>query len=479
MIIDERFGGGTTISYAVTDITEQRFKAPILRYHKYKFNMKFSASSAVETTNVDEGLDDALHPGQINASNNIFKEINSDYIFPPAMQLVDARLEQYFDKAFDNSLFVYENIFIVHKDSKIMYKRWEKPAEKTEEEILAEKENQVFKSDAELAIEAFEVSLKENAYDLVKRGFNWNNAELLYRKQVTKKDLGIKKKDTSKVKEKEKEKKEEKEADEDALLPLPSYRMRNICAFEIRKHRLILRGKSLQREVECPLHCNTRIKQLELRFHLRFECTNRRVQCRFEFCKALFPFFERENHEKNVCYNSVKRRQILAAAEDHASAANCDQCGLSIRVKEMEEHLKIECVHRLVSCTYSDCRIKYQQHLQDYHLKYECESQKLAKRFFLIARARERSQYQRNWCVEIPFYQSGQPISDEIDSGDEARSKAADNAQGNDSEESEDEPLFKRTIEQKILERVHREFAYAKSKYKEALDDSDDSAASI
>ena len=36
-------------------------------------------------------------------------------------------------------------------------------------------------------------------------------------------------------------------------VPVPSFRMRNICPFEIRRFRLAQAGRLLQREVDCPL----------------------------------------------------------------------------------------------------------------------------------------------------------------------------------------------------------------------------------
>jgi hypothetical protein len=132
--------------------------------------------------------------------------------------------------------------------------------------------------------------------------------------------------------------------EEDSLLPVPSFIMRNLCPFEVRRFRLAARGRDLQRVVDCPLGkkylqiqkrlashidmftfcfvydplprsvrpgCNETIRRIELRFHVHFECCRRRVKCRFDYCKATFPLQDRERHEEYLCISVSQRLKIL------------------------------------------------------------------------------------------------------------------------------------------------------------------------
>jgi hypothetical protein len=95
------------------------------------------------------------------------------------------------------------------------------------------------------------------------------------------------------------------------ILPIPSFREQNICPFELRRHRLARHGRELQKYVVCPLNCDQQVKKLFLRFHIQFECPRRYVSCYYEDCHSIFPFNEREWHERNICIVSKKRLSLL------------------------------------------------------------------------------------------------------------------------------------------------------------------------
>jgi hypothetical protein len=61
-----------------------------------------------------------------------------------------------------------------------------------------------------------------------------------------------------------------------------------------------------------PPGCSDRIKKLEMRFHVRYVCQHRVVPCRFEFCGATFPLYERAAHEAKECQHMFARNKVLS-----------------------------------------------------------------------------------------------------------------------------------------------------------------------
>lgn len=55
-----------------------------------------------------------------------------------------------------------------------------------------------------------------------------------------------------------------------------------------------------------------KVRHYELRFHMRYLCTHRLVQCRFEFCDATFIHEDREKHERVDCRYIYSRNMILS-----------------------------------------------------------------------------------------------------------------------------------------------------------------------
>lgn len=57
------------------------------------------------------------------------------------------------------------------------------------------------------------------------------------------------------------------EEDDGAIVPVPSYRMRNLCSFELRRFRLAQAGRVLQRETDCPLGNNSPTHRVFRMYH--------------------------------------------------------------------------------------------------------------------------------------------------------------------------------------------------------------------
>ncbi len=58
--------------------------------------------------------------------------------------------------------------------------------------------------------------------------------------------------------------------------------------------------------------CDVKIRALDVRFHVKFECLQRVVPCRFEYCKAVFHLSQRAEHETTDCAVLCARNAILS-----------------------------------------------------------------------------------------------------------------------------------------------------------------------
>jgi hypothetical protein len=103
----------------------------------------------------------------------------------------------------------------------------------------------------------------------------------------------------------------------------------------------------------------------------------------------------------------------------------CPNCSEMVRAKKMKQHEDQECPHRLVFCPNKDCRRIIQAHNLEHHLRFTCESNSIRKRlvacsnqlcvnsdcfyillfipirYWLVQRARERTNYPRPWGVTL------------------------------------------------------------------------------
>lgn len=57
--------------------------------------------------------------------------------------------------------------------------------------------------------------------------------------------------------------------------------------------------------------CDEKVKMVDVRFHVRYVCTKRLVACRFDYCSAVFPLYQREAHEHSDCKHFYAREQVL------------------------------------------------------------------------------------------------------------------------------------------------------------------------
>ena len=186
-----------------------------------------------------------------------------------------------------------------------------------------------------------------------------------------------------------------------SLLPVPSFNARLKCPFELRRFRLSQSGRALQREVECTLGCGERMRKIDLRNHMRFECVKRTMRCRFESCQATFLIEDQAQHERMYCSYISKIKMVAEIASINLTKIHCMLCSELIKQRDMGRHQSLECPHRLISCPHADCRKEIQAHLLEDHLNYSCESSKIKKRLWLIERARMRSNYARPWGFSI------------------------------------------------------------------------------
>ena len=191
-----------------------------------------------------------------------------------------------------------------------------------------------------------------------------------------------------------------------SLLPVPSFNARLKCPFELRRFRLSQSGRALQREVDCSLGCGERMRKMDLRNHMRYECVKRTMCCRFEGCQATFLIEDQAQHEKMYCSYITKIKKVAEVAAINVTKIPCMLCSEMVKQRDMSRHQSLECPHRIIFCPHADCRKEIQAHLLEDHLNYSCESYKIKKRLWLIERARERSNYARPWGFSISVFPS-------------------------------------------------------------------------
>lgn len=58
--------------------------------------------------------------------------------------------------------------------------------------------------------------------------------------------------------------------------------------------------------------CDEKVKMVDVRFHVRYVCVKRMVACRFDYCSAVFPLFQRGEHEHSDCKHFYARERVLS-----------------------------------------------------------------------------------------------------------------------------------------------------------------------
>ena len=185
-------------------------------------------------------------------------------------------------------------------------------------------------------------------------------------------------------------------------LPVPSFREKCLCPFEVRRHFLAQRGRALMTVVPCPSDCGDFVRKIDLRFHKKFMCSRRRVKCRYAgYCDMSYFLCDQEYHEQTECDRLIKLRSLMDTIELKNALDICQQCAEPIRVREMNEHLASDCPFRLIACEHPDCPVKVPANQMKQHLKFSCQSKELHRTSLLIARARKRLNYPRPWGITV------------------------------------------------------------------------------
>ena len=189
---------------------------------------------------------------------------------------------------------------------------------------------------------------------------------------------------------------------EDRPLPVPAFSAIGLCPYELHRLRLAQKGRLLHKQVNCPLGCDAFILKKDLRFHVSFLCEMRHVKCRFApFCPITFPEYERSAHEDNMCQHLAQRRVLEQRYRELSQLVECSKCGSVVRRRDQVKHDQELCPHRLVICPHADCGMEMAAHQLKYHLKFDCDSDKVQTRAIMIERSRERLNYPRDWAGTI------------------------------------------------------------------------------
>lgn len=77
---------------------------------------------------------------------------------------------------------------------------------------------------------------------------------------------------------------------------------------------------------------------MHMRFHVRYECPRRFVKCRYDFCNALFPCEEREEHEHTDCEAHLSFIHTLESMEESNQLIKCPDCSDQMRLRDLAHH---------------------------------------------------------------------------------------------------------------------------------------------
>jgi hypothetical protein len=198
-------------------------------------------------------------------------------------------------------------------------------------------------------------------------------------------------------------------------VPLPSYLERNLCPFEVRRAKLAQRGRALLQEKKCPNECCARVRKGDMRFHLKFECSRRRVTCRHHWCGATFFAEEQHEHDSESCALVVARERVLERAMETTAVLQCTDCSAKIQARHMLKHMEQACPYRKMKCPHPDCGEEFPAHQKKKHFNYSCKSEFVTKKKWLIKRARERINYPRPWGIEFNFSNDDEVEDEAVD----------------------------------------------------------------
>jgi hypothetical protein len=59
--------------------------------------------------------------------------------------------------------------------------------------------------------------------------------------------------------------------------PTPAWRERSVCAVELRRVRLAVKGRKLLEPIPCTALCGEQVVKKNMKFHLIYHCRNREV----------------------------------------------------------------------------------------------------------------------------------------------------------------------------------------------------------
>lgn len=186
-----------------------------------------------------------------------------------------------------------------------------------------------------------------------------------------------------------------------ATLPVPSFRDRNICIFELKRFKLAQKGRALMKEAPCSNGCGDAVRYLDMRFHCRYECKNRFITCPVPYCNEEYQAKDQWIHEKQECAAVRVRLRFVEQGMHLNELTVCTLCSETMRVRDLKQHEGQECDHRRIACIHADCNEKFPAHMLPVHLQYHCRSDQILRRSFLVRRARQRTNYARPWGIQL------------------------------------------------------------------------------
>jgi hypothetical protein len=105
-----------------------------------------------------------------------------------------------------------------------------------------------------------------------------------------------------------------------------------------------------------------------------------------------------------MCVHLEQRKVLEHRYRELSQFVDCQQCGSSVKKRDLPKHQQEKCPHRIITCPHEDCRFEMVAHQLNYHLKFDCDSDAVQTKAIMIERSRERLNYPREWAGTVVEY---------------------------------------------------------------------------
>uniref|UniRef100_K3X316 TRAF-type domain-containing protein n=1 Tax=Globisporangium ultimum (strain ATCC 200006 / CBS 805.95 / DAOM BR144) TaxID=431595 RepID=K3X316_GLOUD len=141
------------------------------------------------------------------------------------------------------------------------------------------------------------------------------------------------------------------------------------CVVAKRKQQIATDALLVNEVITCDW-CKEIVKKRHLLDHQEEECLERERPCpnAENGCPEWVPVGKFDEHLRTVCCVTLERNALAARAREKNSLIMCHDCGVSIKLRRLDRHLRDECVSRIVDCKNAAHGCKARLRWRDRHL---------------------------------------------------------------------------------------------------------------